>query len=137
MCPVSACVCTVGVLRRGSRGRGAWGAHAPPFYRQNIGKKRERWDKKRNAPNCRKMHLKFQKFLGGMPSDPPGAHTCDERTASLSPTPHAPPPFQNPGSAPGPEGNGRKTINPNNTKKGRWPHSHYRWRSIPILYTHR
>ena len=24
---------------------------------------------------------------------PPGAHTCDERTASLSPTPHAPPPF--------------------------------------------
>ena len=37
------------------------------------------------------MHLKFQKFLGGMPSDPPGAHTCDERTASLSPTPHAPP----------------------------------------------
>ena len=45
------------------------------------------------APNCRKMHLKFQKLLGGMPSPPPGAHTCDERTASLSPTPHAPPPF--------------------------------------------
>ena len=43
------------------------------------------------APNCREMHLKFQKFLGGMPSDPPGAHTCDERTASLSPTPHAHP----------------------------------------------
>ena len=33
------------------------------------------------------MDLKFQKFLGGMPSDPPGAHTCDERTASSSPTP--------------------------------------------------
>ena len=46
------------------------------------------------------MHLKFQKLLGGMPSDPPGAHTWDERTAILSPTPHAPPPFQNPGAAP-------------------------------------
>ena len=39
----------------------------------------------------RKMLLKFQKFgsvavaVGGMPSDPPGAHTvtgCDERSAS-------------------------------------------------------
>ena len=38
------------------------------------------------------MHLKFQKLLGGMPSDPQGAHTWDERTAILSPTPHAPPP---------------------------------------------
>ena len=77
---------------------GAWGAHAPPpsstenIFISNF------WTK--YAPDCRKMHLKFQRFLGGMPSDPPGAHTCDERTASLSPIPHAPPPFQNPGSAP-------------------------------------
>ena len=77
-------------------GGGREGRTPPPFI-DNIGKKINFWIK--YAPNCRKMHLKFQKFLGGMPSDPPGAHTCDERTASLSPTPH-PPPFQNPGSAP-------------------------------------
>ena len=47
------------------------------------------------------MHLKFQKLLGGMPSDPQGAHTWDERTAILSPPPTPrPPPFQNPGAAP-------------------------------------
>ena len=73
------------------------GGAPPPLHRHNIGKKNNFAIK--YAPNCRKMHQKFQKFLGGMPSDPPGVHTCDEPTASLSPTPLAPP-FQNPGSAP-------------------------------------
>ena len=43
---------------------------------------------------------KISKVPRGHAFRPHRGHTCDERTASLSPTPHAPPPFQNPGSAP-------------------------------------
>ena len=69
---------------------GGVGGARPRFHRQNIGKRKRKMGQKK----CTKLHLKFQRFLGlgGMPSDPPGAHTCDERTASLSPTPH-PTPF--------------------------------------------
>ena len=47
-----------------------------------------------NKKICSKLqeNASKSKVPRGMPSDPPGAHTCDERTASLSPTPHAPPP---------------------------------------------
>ena len=74
------------INRRGSRGgRVGGGARPPPFHRQNIGKKINFWIK--YAPNCRKMHLKFQKFLGGMPSDPPRGPPPQGRTPAMSALP--------------------------------------------------
>ena len=73
--------------RRGSRG---WGRTPPPFHRQNIGKKEKDGTKKK----CTKLQENASKIANvprGHAFRPPGAHTCDVRTASLSPTPHAPP----------------------------------------------
>ena len=81
---------------------GGVGGARPPFHRQNICKKRERWDKKKICTKLQENASKISKVPRGHALiRPRGAHTCDERTGSLSPTPHAPPPFQNPGSAPG------------------------------------
>ena len=78
-------------VRRGSRGGGPWGAHAPPpLSSTEYTFIYHFWIK--YAPNCRKMHLKFQKFLGACLQTPQG------RTPAMSALPvyhphHTPPPF--------------------------------------------
>ena len=67
------------------------GGARPPFHRQNIGKKINFWIK--YAPNCRKMHLKFQRFLGGMPSDPPPQGRTPAISALPVYHPHPTPPL--------------------------------------------
>ena len=74
-----------------ARIQGGVGAHAPPplssteytfIYNFLI----------KYAPNCRKMHLKCQKFLGGMPSDPQGRTPAMSALPVYHPHPTPPPP---------------------------------------------